>query len=317
MSARNVIIGAAIGYREPQLSAFVASLRRVGYDGDLALIVDRGLARTLQSNADYRRCDLIVAPPWIPHRLGLVRGNPRGWRLWRLGYAAVKTLLAATRVLPVGHQARREMQMALAQHSFQPTETRYMHAYRYVRSGAHERILLSDVRDVLFQSDPFEQLPATGLAVSMETRRLTMGSEAFNAKQVTMAYGDATLRQMRDRPISCCGVTYGDRASMLRYLELMIDEILGLGFTAALYPMDQALHNFILWTGRFGPFAQMETLASPVATLAMLQENELRVSADGRLLNRDGTVPSVVHQHDRWADIAAQLERSLEITHGR
>jgi hypothetical protein len=306
--SKNLIIGAAIGYREPQLAPFVRSLARVGYTGDLALIVDPDLASALRRAPLYARHEIVEAPRWIPHRLGL-RG-PFQWRLWRVVQEALRGWLWIGDRLPATG-LRWHLQYAVARHCYWPTETRYLHAYEYLRNRPYRRVLLSDVRDVLFQADPFAGFPQSGLAVGMETRRLTLATEPFNAKQVTMAYGPDGLRRIGGRPISCCGVTYGDRDSMLRYLELMIREIWRLGPFAARHPMDQALHNHILWTGAFGDFTELDTLASPIATLAMLDEAELKVGADNRLLNRDGTIPSIVHQHDRWPQLAARLEQAL------
>lgn len=307
----NVIIGAAIGYAEPQVAPFFRSLRRTGYAGDVALIVDAELAARLRGDPAYARCRLVEAPRWIPHRLQIRERRPGAWRLWRVAQVVSRLYLNACERLPLGEALRWSLQLPVARHVYWPTETRYLHAYELLRRSRYERVLLTDVRDVLFQAEPFAALPREGLAVGMETRRLTLATEPFNARQVTLAYGEAGLRRIGERPISCCGVTYGDRASMLRYLRLMAGEIWRLNDAASRLPMDQALHNHILWTGLFGEFRQLDTLAGPIATVAMLDEAELRLSEAGRLLNRDGSVPSIVHQYDRFPRLVTALQGAL------
>ena len=305
-----MIIAAAIGYTEPQVAPFFRSLWRTGYPGDVAFIVDGELAARLRGDPAYARCRIVVVPRWLPHRLRL--GDRRqGWRAWRIAQVVSRRYLNACEALPLGESLRWRLQLAVARHAYWPTETRYLHAYEFLRSSHHERVLLTDVRDVLFQADPFAGLPRAGLAVGMETRRLTLATEPFNARQITLAYGAEGLRRIGGQPVSCSGVTYGDRASMLRYLRLMAGEIWKLSDAAARHPMDQALHNYILWSGRFGAFRELDTLDGPIATVATLDEAELRVSGAGRLLNRDGSVPPIVHQYDRFPRLAATLQGAL------
>jgi hypothetical protein len=303
-----VVIGAAVGYTPEQIEPFVVSLRNTGYSGDLALIVDAALGRALRRRPDYREVILRTVPRYVPWRYRFSdRPSRHSWRVWgwlqRLGAAA----FAGIERLPVGEARRRLLTHQLAQHLYPPTETRYFHYHRFLATRRYSRVLISDVRDVLFQSDPFAHLPAAGLATGIETLRYTLATQPFNRTQIVRAYGNAGLARIGDQPVSCCGVTYGDSASMRRYLELMMAEILSYNREAARWPMDQAPHNYILWTGRFGDFHELHSLASTLATLGMHQEAELKLSPAGRLLNGDGSEPSIVHQYDRWPE----LERAL------
>jgi hypothetical protein len=125
-------------------------------------------------------------------------------------------------------------------------------------------------------------------------------------------YGRAVLDRIGHNPPSCVGVTYGDGQSIERYLRLMVAEILALEAPAARQGgADTAIHNYLLWTGQLGEVHLLETLASAVATLTGISAEDTNLSPAGRLLNRDGSEPSVLHQYDRLPELAPRLRRSL------
>ncbi len=72
---------------------------------------------------------------------------------------------------------------------------------------------------------------------------------------------------------------------------------------------DTAIHNMLVWTGRLGEPALLEPLNSPIATLNGIDATSVSLSPTGRLLNADGSEPSVLHQYDR---LPALRERLLE-----
>jgi hypothetical protein len=168
------------------------------------------------------------------------------------------------------------------------------------------------VRDVVFQRDPFLDLPRHGLAVSIETDAYTVASEPHNAMWVERVYGSGMLARIGDERVSCVGVTYGDGPAMSDYLRRFNRELMGLAPAAAgVAGADTAIHNVLLRTGRLGEPCLLEPLQSPVATLNGIPEASVRLSRDGRLLNADGTQPSVLHQYDRLPGLRDSLRSSL------
>lgn len=306
-----VVLGVAVGYGPDHIEPFVTSLRNTGYRGDVVLFVDAPLRRVLRGRHRYR--DVILRPTarYLPWRLRFHERSRRYRQAWGVVQGLGSVALAAADRLPLSPRRRAAAVLQLVQRLYPPTESRYFHFHHFLTERPYARVLLSDVRDVVFQSDPFEQLPVDGLATGIETPRYTLATEPFNRMLVERVYGASGLARIGDRPISCCGVTAGDRDSIRRYLEAMMAEIRAYGREAARRPTDQAPHNHLLWTGQLGEFHRCESLAGPIATLAMHDEHELELSDDGRLLNRDGTVPSIVHQYDRWPEV----ERTLLRTH--
>lgn len=306
------MIGTAVGLSAEQIRPFLVSLRTSGYAGELVLFVDRALERRLRADPEAQGVTLRRAAQWPPFRLGLLN-RPRAMRMgWMPLQAALWRALRAVRALPLSERRRRPLELALAKLLYTPMETRFLRYEQYLRWQAHRRVMLTDVRDVVFQSDPFAALPARGLSVSIETGLYTLATESHNAAWLRRVYGEPMLERIGSRRVSCVGVTAGDAASIERYLRLFNSELLELSpQEAGIGGADTAIHNVLIWTGRLAEVHELEPLSSPVATLNGIPENEVSVSPEGRLLNRDGSLPSVLHQYDRLPGVRSQLLRAL------
>lgn len=178
-------------------------------------------------------------------------------------------------------------------------------AYRYLlyreflrREGPFERILISDVRDVVFQGDPFAHPWAEAVNATLEDRRMTIGACPFATRWITGHLGRAAWEAIRDAPISCSGTTVAGHAAMLDYLDRLI---------ALLTPYepgrermagyDQGVHNHLLHTGRL-PGAVATDNAGPILTLAYKREDPA-LDAAGLILDDAGRPARIVHQYDR------------------
>lgn len=302
-ASSQLILGAAVGYDVEQLAPFLESLRRSGYRGDIALIVDASMRERLSASPVLDGVELLGVPYWARCRTPVF--HPRNLRSlpWLpLQLSGWLGMQAAPRA-----QAER-----WACKFFHPQISRYFVFRDYLVAHPYQRVLLSDVRDVLFQSNPFETLPQRGLAVSMESTQYAIAEEPWNSSWIRTGYGNDMLRTVGDNPVSCAGVTYGDGNAMRRYLDLMIDELLSLPWRATLRAgMDQGVHNVLLWTGRLKEVVQLSTLESPVATLNEIGTQNLHFDAQDRLLNGDGSLVSIVHQYDRPDDLAPRLFAAL------
>jgi hypothetical protein len=307
-----LVMGAAIGFTAEQVRPFLASLRNAGYTGSVVLFVDRALARTLREEGLSRGVTLAGARQWIPFRFRLLE---RRWAMrvvWTPLRTVIWTLLQIVGQLPVSDATRMRLEYGLALVLCAPMESRFLRYRRFLARHPYRRVLLTDVRDVLFQEDPFPRLPERGLAVSLETPAYTIATEARNAAWVRRVYGQTVLSEIGSNRVSCVGVTYGERAAISRYLDLMCAEIVKLppsrrGIAGA----DTAIHNVLLWTGRLGSVDPLEPLYSPVATLNGVDEQDLRLAPNGKVLNADGSPASVLHQYDRVLAVAPRLRQAL------
>jgi hypothetical protein len=104
--------------------------------------------------------------------------------------------------------------------------------------------MLTDVRDVVFQSDPFDFDFRNQLHCFLEDARETLATQPHNRKWLQAAFGDAVMNELGASPISCAGVTIGPQELVLSFLSVMVDFLLKLPRQGT--GLDQAVHNYVL-----------------------------------------------------------------------
>ncbi len=157
----------------------------------------------------------------------------------------------------------------------------------------YDTVMLTDLRDVVFQSDPFEQpLPAEIVFAQERTR---LGDSALNRAWVVQAYGEAVAENMRDCLVSCAGTTFGTTRGILQYLVAMTRELAS-RTTPIVGGIDQGIHNYVVHMHPL-PNAWLDTTDSLVATMHFVPEASVRCDEQG--IRIDGRLVPVLHQWDR------------------
>jgi len=159
----------------------------------------------------------------------------------------------------------------------------------------------TDLRDVMFQASPFSLAPRTDLELFLEPWRIE--NCPMNRKWLLAIYGAEAVAPFIGREICCVGTTRGTREAMQRYFARMATEferLSGNGLSP-FWGWDQAVHNFLAYTGRLGQCSIHRSGEGLVQTLHY--ERHFCFDRAGRLLNRDGKVCPVIHQYDRTQDL--------------
>ncbi|WP_254964667.1 hypothetical protein [Cyanobium sp. Aljojuca 7A6] len=184
---------------------------------------------------------------------------------------------------------------------------RYFAARDLLAASVNEDIgsvLLADVRDVIFQSDPFEHV-TSGRYTGDEI--LKVKDCPSNAIWIKAAYGDDIYTRLAEKVSVCSGVSLGTLAPMQDYLEAFCQETLRVMQDKCLDTLpvwDQAFHIKMLLLDHF-PF-QTVPWNGFLATVAQAEAEHLRVNADG-LVEVDGRVPAILHQYDRHPPIQEHI----------
>ena len=186
----------------------------------------------------------------------------------------------------------------------QPVVARFSAYERYIAARPDLRhVLLTDVRDVVFQGEPFAPAP-TGLEVFVEYEAGRMADHAFQMKHLRALAGDALARQLEAHACICAGTIVGpaDEAARLCRLILTLGAIprsaVGGGFG-----VDQASLALAVGYGLIP--AQVQDNYRRVATIGMTSDG---VSfKDGLIVNPDGGVSPVVHQYDRRPELVEAM----------
>jgi len=195
-----------------------------------------------------------------------------------------------------------------------PKRARYFAYLKYLQdaleSGRSYRcILLSDVKDVVFQKPLFES-PCSELELHYEAERPRIGECQANSFWIKHQFGRKARGRLADKRISCAGTTTGRTRGILHYLAEMT--ILLISLPPELDVGDQGVHNYVLHTGLL-PEARVLDNFERVATLENVSGEDLHIAASGQVVNPGGSVSEIVHQYDRHPHPCSAIRRSFKV----
>lgn len=301
-TASSVVLGFAARLPPSYFEPFVRSLRATGYRGRV------GLALGHYSEDDIAAFDALAdftvvvddaykaLPPAAVGALRTLRNTRRVRRLYPLAFSLAAASTREKRALDRRDALEFELEGLQA--------LRYAHYYDILQGAASDadQILLTDVRDVLFQADPFEP-SVNELEVFLEDSAVTIGAEPHNWRWMVNLYGEPRASAWRDAIVSCSGTVIGPRVQILHYLREM-----SLAVAWRRRPLgshDQGVHNYLLRSGRLGSPRIISNGDGRVLTMGAMQRCDR--DDDGFVVTRDGSRPAVLHQYDRHPGLAEDL----------
>jgi hypothetical protein len=280
---RPVIIGTAMRYDRNALSPFINSWRRNAPESSVVLFASQLSRDTLDwlkdSGVEVQIRDFN--PPSMRSGVRLL-----AQQYWLgLSFRFLRVVLAAS--------GAAEMQsLRAARALFSIVNQRFYEYLHFLEAWGHNfsSVLLTDVRDVVFQRTPF---PCDGLHVFAENE--TIDRSHFAKRWLFLSYSVSIRRQLGPRALLNVGTTVGDVRSMVQYLRAMCAEF---DRRRAFYwGADTAMHNYVVHGGLVP--AIVHTFGDGRAiNLNATQSHQLLVS-DGELLDGAGLPYPVVHQYDR------------------
>jgi hypothetical protein len=272
---KNLILGSVMNYRFDVIKPFLSTLRLTGYLGDIVLFHSNITTRTIKH---LREMGVLPIPfdSSFPHLEPTLAKYLNRWandeRIGTLGFYCFRYLLA------------------------------YCYLKEFVQK--YQYIMLTDVRDVIFQKDPFNFPIGNKLCCFMEREGISLRQEPVDAWWMEQAFNRSTLERLGDNPIVCSGVTIAPPNLMTDYVERMIDLFMaapGRGWEAR-PGMDQAMHNYLIYNGLLPEIALYANNTSPVFTVGL--EDNISLNQSGFIVNKRGDIPNIVHQYDRHWQVA-------------
>ena len=165
-------------------------------------------------------------------------------------------------------------------------------------------VLLTDVRDVLFQADPFNPRADT-LEAFAEGDGEVLRDHDFNMKYLRSLVGEEMTEALADKPCLCVGTLLGPRDQVDRFCRtLLMLAAIPRSEIGGAFGTDQAACNVAIHLRLVK--AEVKPNFGRVATLGLTPSRALRFEA-GRVINPDGGVSAIVHQHDRHSALAAAV----------
>jgi len=207
-------------------------------------------------------------------------------------------------------------------------------------------IMLSDFRDVIFQSNPFLYRkwewapPVAQLVVFQEAYpNKVIYRCVFNGGWVENCYGTEGLKRVGSNTVSCSGVTIGTRDAIVVYAHLITQQLdprvrYGRNTTKTnqnciSLGMDQGFHNWLVYSGQLDKYMDIKVYQQgegPVNTVgAFFGERALLkfdlktwkvLQGEGKdkwFHNWNGDKSPVIHQYDRFlsTDLNGGIEAHL------
>ena len=278
---KNLVLGAVRGYGFEQLKPFVASLNQTNFRGDLVLLYNNLSHDTLKS-LENNNVHLI---PFSYRGSGAENSWSRFW-------PKIRPLIN----LPIGENTRKMIYSNMLNLAF----VRFIHKLEFLELNfkKYDHVLITDVRDVFFQDDPFrDPLPAS-LVAFLEAPKMIYGQEPlYNDPWVRTNYNDATLERLVGNGISCCGTVMGTSVAMLDYLRSFCAEIKKL--TSPAHGADTSIHNVLVREILKDRFTVMDNLSGAVGTLGNESFEQLKLNSKGLIIGKDGRPVPAIHQYEK------------------
>ena len=303
--SRHLILAAATGYTWPQIAPFVLSLQRTGFRGDLVMLIgplpDNDRAQLVAHGVRLWRAQPLLSrlPTWwrrkfFSRRLGwLHRGYPR---------------VCAT--LPISPRRRRLTTAWLGRIFHHIACARYFFYLSFLErhACAYDEVLLTDVRDVIFQKNPFTGSAQAPQQFFLEHHGNTISADYGNSAWIRNTCGEEALSLIAGCRVSCSGVTYGTTSGMLAYLAAMTDKLAAAtDRIAGLDGHDQGVHNWLVWNHFFSTAVLRENNHGPVLTMHGAPLEAFQTNDSGDLVNDDGSIIPILHQYDRHPGLRDRL----------
>lgn len=291
---QNLILGMAEDLEWEVLRPFVESLRRTSFAGEVRLFTAGSSERTLRLLHDHG----LVVDRFARLRVG------RGVRVFQ----PLRSAGVARAYSPLLRATSLRASALLAAPLSVPSVSRYLRYYRLlsgVPRSRYRNVMLTDLSDVYFQSDPFAFEIGTGVNCFLEDTRETLSSEPANRFWLVAAYGEQVLADLGSRTISCSGVTIGSYEAILAYLRIMVNSLVHLRYQWA--GIDQAVHNYLIYEGLVPGVKLVANGEGPVLTLGIVPSAEVAAA----LPDGYDKVP-ILHQYDRHPQLQEILLSRLD-----
>lgn len=184
--------------------------------------------------------------------------------------------------------------------------SRFIEYIDIINQNDYKNILLTDVRDVVFQANPFDNLPDSYLYLFSEDPGVKLGNCSYNSYWVNAAYGLDILQKIADHPVICCGTILGSKTEILDFLhrfriDLESAKINRNDFYSST-PLDQGITNYIGRTdvGSTKPIVKNNgDIVGTIGVSICSDHAHDQVVLDKGLISVNGMTPAIVHQYDR------------------
>jgi hypothetical protein len=196
--------------------------------------------------------------------------------------------------------------------------TRSVHARRYAiylaymsgRLSRYDQVMMSDVRDVVFQRNPFDGIASPKCHFYLESAGRTIGEDPTNLRWVHGCFSAADAERLAPCRISCSGITIGGTAAIMTYLERMAARVSAMPwriYRRIGHGYDQAIHNYLVHLDSAVEGIVVEN-NQHIATMALEPRAFYRLDGGSLIYGPGDHLFPICHQYDRFPDLLRAVE---------
>ena len=180
--------------------------------------------------------------------------------------------------------------------------------YLIKNKNLYETVILTDIRDVIFQNNPFKEFQKKAIYFFLEGEEglpITFRTSKQNHIWSVEANGEEFTESILDKSVSCAGVTAGDIGEIINYLEYM--RISLSGRDELKWGIDQGIHNGYIYLKGKSNIVLSGNESPIVCTLGVCEKFKLNDTIE--FVTKTNKVYSVVHQYDRIRGLNAIIRK--------
>lgn len=280
------------GYSESDLAPFFNSLTQCGFNGDICYITQEQDAPALSNFLKAGNINLHLFKGQTPMRKNRVR---------KIG-KYIDTLCSRYPFLgkvSVPFREKYAIKNACA-------HLRRHFLFRDVLNSSakdYQNVMMTDVRDVIFQRDPFDfDIQPDSIYYFLEAEHTRIQDCEKNSWWITEMLGGKALERLGPNHISCGGTIIGCPKIMLMHFKITTESIAKNLRCCNRAGIDQAPHNLIIWDRLVPNVNAIPNRAGIILTMQTTKREHWSITDDGLIMVDGNKIPNTVHQYDRYPD---------------
>ena len=280
------------GYTEQDLAPFFNSLIKCHYPGDICYITPEKDAPALSNFSKEANIKIHLFQEQKPMKKNRIR---------KIGKIIDSTcarfpILGKLSVGMREHYAIKNACPHLRRHFF----------FRDVLGSMardYQNVMMTDVRDVIFQQDPFDfDIQPDSMYYFLEAEHTRIQDCEKNSWWITEMLGEEALKRLGPNHISCGGTIIGCPKIMYEHFKITCESIANNLRCCNRAGIDQAPHHLIVWDRLVPNIHVIPNRAGIILTMQTTKREHWSITAEGLILVDGEKIPNTVHQYDRYPD---------------
>ncbi len=289
---KNLILAMGTGYSEADLAPFFNSLNQSGFKGDICYITREQDASALSNFSKVGNIKIHLFREQRPMKKKRIR---------KIG----KFIDAACARYPLLGNLTMDFREKYAFKNACAHLRRHFLIRDILGTLApdYENVMMTDVRDVIFQRDPFDfDIQPESIYYFLEAEHTRIQSCEKNSWWITEMLGEEALQRLGHNHISCGGTIIGCPSIMHKHFQITTESITKNLRCCNRAGIDQAPHHLIVWDQLVPNIHVIPNRAGIILTMQTTKREHWSITEDGLILVDGEKIPNTVHQYDRYPD---------------